>query len=96
MAKRIVIPDHPLLQQVASLQDLGLPVRGSRTKSNLRIDTAAALCGVSVSLLSALENGNGRAVRVDKLLEVLDGLGLAMLITTKDEAEKLITEVNGE
>ena len=94
MAKRIVIPAHPVLQRVESLPELGLAIRASRTKSDLRIDTAASLCGVSVSLLSALENGKDRAVRLDKLLTVLDNLGLAMLVTPKDIAERIEKEIN--
>jgi len=89
MARRIVVPIHSLLQRVESLPDLGLAIRASRTKSDLRIDTAASLCEVSVSLLSALENGKNRAVRMDKLLTVLDGLGLTMFITTKEYAEQI-------
>lgn len=92
MARKISIPAHDPIQQVRSLPDLGLAVRVGRTTSELRIDTAAGLCGVSVSLLSALENGTSRAVRMDKLLTVLDGLGLAMLITSKEQAERIVNE----
>jgi transcriptional regulator with XRE-family HTH domain len=41
------------------------------------------LSGVSVDLLSRLENGKG-SVRLDKLLAVLDSLGLALLLGPKD------------
>jgi transcriptional regulator with XRE-family HTH domain len=63
---------------------LGPIVRGRRRGQALRIDDAAALTGVSVDLLSRLENGKG-AVRLDKLLTVLDGLGLAMAVGPKDD-----------
>lgn len=92
MAKKIVVPAHSRVQRVASLPDLGLAVRAARTSGDLRIDTAAALCGVSVALLSALENGSGRAVRMDKLLPVLDNLGLALLVMPKEDAERLQRE----
>jgi transcriptional regulator with XRE-family HTH domain len=49
----------------------------------LRIDDAASLSGVSVDLLSRLENGKG-SVRLDKLLAVLDSLGLALVLGPKD------------
>lgn len=96
MARKISIPTHDPVQRVQSLSDLGLAVRVGRTTSELRIDTAASLCGVSVSLLSALENGASRAVRMDKLLTVLDGLGLAMLVATKDQAERIVKEAQAE
>jgi transcriptional regulator with XRE-family HTH domain len=41
------------------------------------------LSGVSVDLLSRLENGKG-SVRLDKLLAVLDSLGLALVLGPKD------------
>jgi len=58
-------------------------VRARRRGQSLRIDDAAALSGVSVDLLSRLENGKG-SVRLDKLLAVLDGLGLALVVAPKD------------
>jgi transcriptional regulator with XRE-family HTH domain len=63
--------------------DLGPTVRARRREQSLRIDDAAALSGVSVDLLSRLENGKG-SVRLDKLLTVLDGLGLALVVGPKD------------
>jgi HTH-type transcriptional regulator, competence development regulator len=52
--------------------------------SGLRIDDAAALCGVSVDLLSRLENGRS-GVSSERLLKVLDGLGLVMAILNKTQ-----------
>jgi transcriptional regulator with XRE-family HTH domain len=59
-------------------------VRRRRKAQSLRIDDAAALTGVSVDLYSRLENGKG-AVRLDKVLAVLDGLGLALVVCPKDD-----------
>lgn len=70
---------------VHSLEDLGRLVRAQRRSSRLRIDDAAALCGVSVDLLSRLENGRS-GVSSDRLLKVLDGLGLVMAILDKAQA----------
>jgi transcriptional regulator with XRE-family HTH domain len=58
----------------------------------LRIDDAAALCGVSVDLLSRLENGHS-GVSSERLLKVLDGLGLAMLILDKTKVAKLLASI---
>lgn len=74
---------------VHTLQDLGRLVRAQRRASGLRIDDAAALCGVSVDLLSRLENGHS-GVSSERLLKVLDGLGLAMLVLDKTKVAKLL------
>jgi hypothetical protein len=59
-------------------------VRQQRRSQSVRIDDAAALVGVSVDLFSRLENGKG-AVRLDKLLTVLDGMGLRMVVAPKGD-----------
>lgn len=62
---------------------LGPLVRQRRRAQHLRIDDAAGLLGVSVDLMSRLENGQG-SVRLDKAMAVLDGLGLALLVVPKE------------
>jgi transcriptional regulator with XRE-family HTH domain len=64
------------LLRVAAPGDLGPAIRARRRQQSLRSDDTACLSGVSVDLLSRLENGKG-SVPLDKLLSVLDGLGLA-------------------
>jgi transcriptional regulator with XRE-family HTH domain len=65
-----------------ALVTLGNSVRLRRKASGLRIDDAAALCGVSVVLLSRLENGRS-GVSTERLLRVLDGLGLSLRVVDK-------------
>ena len=74
---------------VHTLEGLGRLVRAQRRASGLRIDDAAALCGVSVDLLSRLENGRS-GVSSERLLKVLDGLGLVILILDKTKAARLL------
>jgi len=69
--------------RIVSPSDFGPVVRTRRREQSLRIDDAASLCGVSVDLLSRLENGKG-SVRLDKLLTVLDALGLALVVGPKE------------
>jgi transcriptional regulator with XRE-family HTH domain len=78
-----ILAQVPAVQVVRDITELGQQVRAHRKKQGLRIDDAAALNGVSVDLLSRLENGVG-SIRTDKLLAVLDGLGLALIIAPKD------------
>jgi len=62
---------------IRTLIELGRAIRLKRKAAGLRIDDAAALCGVSVDLLSRLENGKS-GVATDRVLKVLDGLGIAL------------------
>lgn len=83
--------DVPPLTAPSVIRDLptiGALVRAARKAQKLRIDDAAGFNHVSVDLMSRLENGSG-GVRLDKLLQVLDGLGLAMLITSKEQAQQI-------
>jgi transcriptional regulator with XRE-family HTH domain len=66
----------------SQLAQLGRIVRRRRKSSGLRIDDAAALSGVSVDLLSRLENGKS-GVATDRLLKVLDAMGLALAVIDK-------------
>jgi DNA-binding transcriptional regulator YiaG len=68
--------------RVDTLSKLGDLIKRRRKASGLRIDDAAALFGVSVDLLSRLENGRS-GIGTDKLLSVLDGLGLALAVIDK-------------
>lgn len=80
--RRTVLESVPLIQELGAADVIGLHVRAHRKKQGLRIDDAAALTGVSVDLMSRLENGSG-SVRLDKLMSVLDGLGLALVVVPK-------------
>ncbi|MBI3714037.1 MAG: helix-turn-helix domain-containing protein [Burkholderiales bacterium] len=81
---------HPLtldaadssVRMIKEMLDVGQLVRSKRRQQKLRIDDAAALTDVSVDLFSRLENGKG-AVRLDKLLQVLDAMGLCMIVASK-------------
>jgi transcriptional regulator with XRE-family HTH domain len=76
-------PAVPELLLITDAGALGPAIRTRRRAQSLRIDDAAALSGVSVDLLSRLENGKG-SVRLDKLLAVLDSLGLSLVLGPKD------------
>lgn len=75
-------PTAPAAELVSTSARLGQLVRVRRKSQQLRIDDAAGLLGVSVDLLSRLENGKG-SVRMDKIMTVLDGLGLQLLVVPK-------------
>ena len=73
----------PALLRITDASALVPAIRARRRAQSLRIDDAASLSGVSVDLLSRLENGKG-SVRLDKLLAVLDSLGLTLVLGPKD------------
>lgn len=80
-------PDKPTVDTVA---EFGAFIRSMRTQQGLRIDDAAALCGVSVALLSALENGKPRGVGLDKALRVAQQLGLSVLAVPRTELPRAL------
>lgn len=79
MARTITLTPLPAQPTVTTVAEFGAFVRSLRTQQGLRIDDAAALCGVSVALLSALENGKPRGVGLDKALQIAHQLGLSLL-----------------
>jgi len=66
--------------QIHSPKDLGQAVRHQRKRDGLTLVEAAGLVNVGVRFLSELENGKP-TVRLDKILQVVNGLGLRMGIT---------------
>jgi len=94
MARNFKIPPHKSTNLVTTQADIGLMIKAMRNKQSLRIDNAAALCGVSVALLSALESNSGRSVGVDKVLNILDQLGLALVITDKSKARDILRGID--
>ena len=76
------VPPGPLLVQHTG--DIGRLVRAQRKRQGLRIDDAAAFTHASVDLLSRLENGKG-SVGLEKVLSVLDGLGLCLVVSPRTD-----------
>ena len=84
MSRKLPTFDATLRPEVHQLTDLGLIVRNRRALDGLRIDDAASLSGVSSDVLSRLENG--KSITTDKLMHVLDALGLKVLVLSKEQA----------
>lgn len=84
MARRLPPTLDAVDPQIRDLAALGAAVRNARAHARLRIDDAAAFGGVSADLLSRLENG--KPVTTDRLLKVLEAMGLVMLVVSRDEA----------
>ncbi len=92
MARKITPRPFPDSPQVDSAEAFGAFIRSLRTQQQLRIDDAAALCGVSVQLLSDLENGR-RSVGLNKALAVAQQLGLILLAVPKAKLPKTLAAI---
>lgn len=92
MARTITPHAFPASPEAGSLTAFGAFIRAQRTQAGLRIDDAAALCGVSVELLSDLEGGR-RAVGLDKVLQVTRQLGLALLVVPRTELPQVLHRI---
>ncbi|MCX7192915.1 MAG: helix-turn-helix transcriptional regulator [Proteobacteria bacterium] len=68
---------------IRDAETLGQVIRERRKLAGVRIDDAAALCGIAVSTLSAMENGS-RPAGIDKILPVLEKLGLRLIVESDE------------
>jgi transcriptional regulator with XRE-family HTH domain len=85
MPRTLPRPQDSLSPLAGDMAALGRIVRNQRARSQLRIDDASDLVGVTHNVLSKIENG--QSVGLDKLFKVLNGLGLKLLVVTPTEAE---------
>lgn len=89
MAKRIKILATPDLNQSLTSELLGQAVRARRTQSGLRLEDAAALCGVAKQTLQDIEHGQG-ASQINTVVQICSGLGIKFCIlpwSTNDEVD---------
>ncbi len=66
---------------IQTAADLGKAIRRQRKSDNLTLADVAGLTNVGVRFLSELENGKP-TVRLDKLLRVINALGLQLHLTS--------------
>jgi transcriptional regulator with XRE-family HTH domain len=90
MPRTLPTPTDAASPLADSLAALGAIVRNQRARGRMRIDDAAALSHVSADVLSRLENG--KPITLDKLMLLLNGLGLRLLVLPARDAERLQTE----
>jgi y4mF family transcriptional regulator len=70
---------------MATMEDIGRTVRDTRKSMGLRQESLAAAAGVGLRFLVELERGKP-SVRLDKMLAVLDALGLELEVKPRGEA----------
>lgn len=71
-----------------SATELGSLIRLARKAQNIRQDDAAGSIGVSENFLGKVERGS-ESVQWGKLFQVLDGLGIRLVIDLLDEVKSL-------
>jgi transcriptional regulator with XRE-family HTH domain len=64
---------------------LGLFVKARRTQSGLRLEDAAALCGVAKETYSKIERGHG-GVRLESVLAVCQKMGVELVLKSWKES----------
>lgn len=79
MAKHIKPLDTPNLSQALTPKLLGQAIRARRTQSYLRLEDAAALCGVAKQTLMNIEHGQ-HASQLGSILKVCGALGISLSI----------------
>jgi transcriptional regulator with XRE-family HTH domain len=70
--------------EIDSAEDIGPVVRASRKAQSIRQDDAAGSIGVSESFMGKVESG-GETVQWGKLFQVLEGLGVRVILDVPDE-----------
>lgn len=79
MGKQIKMLAMPDLDQDLTVELLGQAIRARRTQSHLRLEDAAALCGVAKQTLQDIERGQGTN-QINTLLQICSGLGIRLRI----------------
>ena len=86
--KKIVKVAKPALAQPMTAALLGQAIKAKRTQSGLRLEDAAALCGVAKQTFMKIEHGQSTC-QLKSILQVCTALGIKLYIEdwqTKEEA----------
>ncbi len=79
MAKQIKKIKTPNLQQPLTAELLGEVIKARRTQSELRLEDAAALCGVAKETFMKIEHGQSNC-QLTSVLQICSGLGINIYI----------------
>jgi len=82
---RIAVPD---LKLPLTAELLGKAIKARRTQSNLRLEDAAALCGVAKQTLMNIEHGK-KGSQLGSILQVCSALGIKLSILPWHEDEEV-------
>jgi transcriptional regulator with XRE-family HTH domain len=87
MVKQIKKLKTPELDQALTAELLGKAIRARRTQSNLRLEDAAALCGIAKQTLMNIEHGKPTS-QFNNVLQICAGLGIKLRILPWREVDE--------
>ncbi len=79
MANHIKTTSTPNLKQILTPTLLGAAIKARRTQSKLRIEDAAALCGVAKQTYMKIEHGQ-ETVQFGYVLQICSALGIKLFV----------------
>jgi len=77
--KKLATIKSPSLDQALTPELLGQAIKARRTQSGLRLEDAAALCGVAKQTLMKIEHGQPTS-QLQSILQVCSALGIKIYI----------------
>lgn len=80
---------------IKKASSIGKVVRASRKAQNIRQDDAAGSIGVSENFLGKIERGS-ESVQWGKLFQVLDGLGIRVMVDVPEQVAASLDDATGE
>ena len=87
MPKKIKEINTPNLSQILTPALLGEAIKARRTQSKLRMEDAAALCGVAKQTFMKIEHGH-QAVEFSRVLQICSALGIKLFIAPWTDNEE--------
>lgn len=77
--KKLTKAKSPSLEQTLTASLLGQAIKARRTQSGLRLEDAAALCGVAKQTFMKIEHGNPTS-QLQSILQICSALGIKIYI----------------
>lgn len=91
MPKKIKITSNPDFKTTISPELIGKAIRAKRTQSSLRLEDAAALCGIAKQTLMNVEHGHPNT-QISTILKICESLGLKITIHPWEENVEVLDE----
>ncbi len=80
LMKKLTKLKSPSLDQTLTPTLLGQAIKARRTQSGLRLEDAAALCGVAKQTFMKIEHGHP-TTQLQSILQICSGLGIKIYIS---------------
>ena len=87
MAKKIKRIENPIFDKPLTAELIGRIIKARRTQSALRLEDAAALCGVVKHTLMKIEHGRATC-QLGSVLQICAGLGINIYVMPWDNIDE--------